>query len=179
MFAFLLLVSEKHLSSPVSLPALCVGLDAVCDGNLCCKGFSWSLGRIIPCPHDAFRSVVGWPKMPGIMVGMDQKDSCVDEEAHVLTMKYPIDHTDNDSGMYKAEVAGNDALDAVLRSIVGGYNMPCIMVGMDQKDSNYDTSRLSEDLVLLATTPLSRIPSSTPFGMRVCEVGGINLPFFC
>ena len=110
-----------------------VGLDTVCDGNVCCKVFSWSLGRIIPCPHDAFRFVVGWPKMPGIMVGMDQKDSCVDEEAHVLTMKYPIDHTDNDSGMYKAEVAGNDALDAVLRSIVGGYNMPCIMVGMDQE----------------------------------------------
>ena len=71
--------------------------------------------------------------MPGIMVGTDQKDSCVDEEAHVLTMKYPIDHADNDSCMYKAEVSSKDALDAVLPSIVGGCNMPGIMVGMDQK----------------------------------------------
>ena len=94
------------------------------------------LGRTFPCPY----AVVGSPKMPGIMVGMDQVDSCVDEEAHVLAMKYPIEHAD--SGMYKAE-----ALDAVLPSIVGGYNMPGITVGMDQKDRNYDTSWLSEDLM--------------------------------
>ena len=36
---------------------------------------------------DACLSVVGWPKMPGIKVVMDQKDSCVGEEALVLTMK--------------------------------------------------------------------------------------------
>ena len=56
---------------------------------------------------------------------MDQKDICVDEEAHVLTMKYLIEHADNDSGMYKAEFAGNDALDAVLPSIVGGSGRSC------------------------------------------------------
>ena len=72
---------------------------------------------------------------------MDEKDGCVDEEAHVLTMKHPIEHADIDSGMYKADFAGNDALGAVFPSIVGGYNMPGIMVGMDQKDKNYDFYR--------------------------------------
>ena len=77
---------------------------------------------------------------------MDEKDGCVDEEAHVLTMKHPIEHADIDSGMYKADFAGNDALSAVFPSIVGGYNMPGIMVGMDQKDKNYDFSLLCGDL---------------------------------
>ena len=43
---------------------------------------------------------------------------------------------DKGSGVCKAGFSGNDALDAVLPSIVGGYNMPGIMFGMDQKDSN-------------------------------------------
>ena len=61
-------------------------------------------------------------------------------------LKYPIEHGDNGSGMCKAGFAGEDALDAVLPSIVGGYNMPGIMFGMDQKDKNYDFSLLSGDL---------------------------------
>ena len=79
--------------------------------------------------------------MPGIM---DEKDGCADEEAHVLTMKHPIEHAD-DSGTDKADFAGNDALGAVLPSTVGGYNMPGIMVGMELHESGYDSSWLSNE----------------------------------
>ena len=53
---------------------------------------------------------------------------------------------DSVSGMCKAGCAGNDALDAVLPSIVGGYNMPGIMVGMEVHESDYDSSWLSNEL---------------------------------
>ena len=63
-------------------------------------------------PRVELPSIIDRPKTPGIMVDTEEKDSNVGDEVQSKrgVLKYPIAHGDNDTGMCKAESAGDDWL---------------------------------------------------------------------
>ena len=75
--------------------------------GVCADGFAGDEAPRVELP-----TIVGRPKMPGMMVGTEQKDSNVGDDVQCKrgVLKYPIAHGDNGTGMCKAESAGDDWL---------------------------------------------------------------------
>ena len=63
-------------------------------------------------PRVELPSIIDRPKMPGIMVDTEQKDSNVGDDVQCKrgVLKYPIEHGDHGIGMCEAEFAGDDWL---------------------------------------------------------------------
>ena len=113
-------------------PGIMVGTDRACsyvgdkaqsktcdNGRGMCKA-----GLAEHAPRVSLPSTVGRSKLPGSMVGMDQKGSYVGIEAHAV----------HGSGMCKAGFAPR----AVLPSVADRPKMPGVSVGMDQEDNYVD-----------------------------------------
>ena len=121
---------------------LCWFVQSTLSGSgMCEDGFAGD-----DVPRVWFPSIVGRPKKDS-NEGAEGAGSCVyackaqasarvDVPTAPMTLKYTIEDADDGSGMCKAGFASDDAHHVIFPSIVGGYNMPGIMFGMDQKDSN-------------------------------------------
>merc|ERR1719498_1016915 len=88
-----LIIYRNHKSSSVIMAQQQEIVALVVDnGSGVCKGgFAGD-----DAPRCVFPSLVGRPKVPGVVVGMDHRDHFVGEEAQtkrgVLALKYPIEH---------------------------------------------------------------------------------------
>ena len=111
--------------------------EALSGSGMCEDGFADD------APYAVCPSIDDNPEMPGTMY---QKDSNVRDEAQsrrrkwmdeleidIPKLKAWFEHSGDGSGMCKAEFASNDAPRVIFPSIVGGYNMPDIMFGMQKQ----------------------------------------------
>ena len=112
--------------------------EALSGSGICEDGFAGD-----NAPYAVCLSIDDNPEMPGTM---DQKDSNVRDEAQskrrklmdeleidIPGLKAWFEHSGDGSGVCKAGFVSDDASHVIFPSIVGGYNMPGIMFGMQQQ----------------------------------------------